>query len=147
MNISFYHLTRLPIERALPQILEKILASNKRAILFFDNEEKLKELDRTLWTLGKNSFLPHATANDPRQDEQPVYLTMTEENPCKAEFIVNLSRIVPKFMSDFDRYMDMFDGNDDAELTAARSRWKQLAAEGHDLTYFQQQENGSWQKK
>ena len=147
MKISFYHLTKAPLERALPQLLDKILSNDKRAILFFDDEDKMLELDKKLWTLGKNSFLPHGTQNDPRKDEQLIYLTMEEENPCNAQFLVNLSGVVPKFMADFDRYMDMFDGNDDAELTAARTRWKQLSAQGHKPVYYQQNENGGWQTK
>ncbi|MFQ5983752.1 MAG: DNA polymerase III subunit chi, partial [Woeseiaceae bacterium] len=39
------------------------------------------------------------------------------------------------------------DGNDAAALAAAREEWRRLKEAGHDLTYWQQAEDGRWQKK
>ena len=33
MQVDFYHLTRLPLERALPQIAEKVVASGARLLV------------------------------------------------------------------------------------------------------------------
>ncbi len=41
----------------------------------------------------------------------------------------------------------LFDGNDAAALAAAREQWRDLKDGDHDLTYWQQDEGGRWQKK
>jgi DNA polymerase III subunit chi len=41
----------------------------------------------------------------------------------------------------------MFDGNDEAAVTAARERWKAYKAAGHKLVYFQQSPAGKREEK
>jgi len=41
----------------------------------------------------------------------------------------------------------MFDGNNEAELTDARVQWKALKDSGATLAYYQQTEEGRWEKK
>ena len=47
----------------------------------------------------------------------------------------------------FDLVCELFDGRDEAAVTAARSRWQSYKDAGHDLTYWQQTERGSWEQK
>jgi len=49
-------------------------------------------------------------------------------------------------MASFTRCVDLFDGNDPAAVEAARERWRQAQAAGHNLTYWQQTQAG-WEKK
>jgi DNA polymerase III subunit chi len=42
--------------------------------------------------------------------------------------------------------LDLFDGNDEAALAAARRRWAAAKAAGHALSYWQQGARG-WEKK
>jgi DNA polymerase-3 subunit chi len=41
----------------------------------------------------------------------------------------------------------MFDGRDDDARAQAREQWKNAKAEGLAVTYWQQNENGRWEKK
>ena len=41
----------------------------------------------------------------------------------------------------------MFDGYDEDALTEARSIWKEVRARGLDATYWQQNDEGRWEKK
>ena len=41
----------------------------------------------------------------------------------------------------------LFDGNDATALAAARILWTDLKEAGHDLTYWQQSDQGRWEKK
>jgi DNA polymerase-3 subunit chi len=41
----------------------------------------------------------------------------------------------------------LFDGRDEAAVAAARADWKRLKAEGHEISYWQQDENHRWQNK
>ena len=42
--------------------------------------------------------------------------------------------------------IEIFDGGDDTAVAAARERWKAYKAAGHDLTYWQQTDDGRWEK-
>jgi DNA polymerase-3 subunit chi len=47
----------------------------------------------------------------------------------------------------FERCAVLFDGNDEAALAAARAQWAGLKDAGHDLTYWQQSDEGRWEKR
>ena len=49
-------------------------------------------------------------------------------------------------LAEFARVCDMFDGNDEAAVAAARERWRAAKAAGHALIYWQQTEAG-WEKR
>ena len=145
-EIGFYHLTTSPLERALPRLLEKILEVNKRAVILCGSEERLDFLNSTLWTLGKLSFIPHGSAKEGFAEDQPIWLTTTDENPNGAEFLILTDGIISPSLGTYERCLDLFDGNDEEAVLNARSRWKEYKAEGHSVTYWKQSEKGAWEK-
>ncbi len=146
-EIWFYHLTRQPLERVLPSLLEKSLERGWRAVVQTANEERLRALDDLLWTYSDESFLAHGTPHDGEPSMQPVYLTSGDENPnaAKIRFFVDGAKVVAQ--DAYDRTILLFDGNDDESLAEARTQWKALKDDGHALAYWQQNENGGWDKK
>lgn len=145
-DISFYHLTISPLERALPQLLGKVLEAHKRAILLCASQERLDFLNTSLWTLGKASFLPHGSAQEGSPDDHPIWLTVEEENPNGATFLVQTDGADSSALSTYERCLDLFDGTDDDAVAAARERWKKYKAAGHTLTYWTQDSSGTWKK-
>ncbi|MBA3813654.1 MAG: DNA polymerase III subunit chi [Alphaproteobacteria bacterium] len=145
-DISFYHLTALPLERALPRLLEKILQAKKRAVILCGTEERLDYLNGTLWTLGKLSFIPHGSAKEGYGEDQPIWLTLKDENPNKAEFLVLTEGTESPSLSTYERCLDLFDGNDEDALIQARKRWKCYKDQGHAMTYWKQTPSGTWEK-
>ncbi len=145
-DIRFYHLTRTPLERALPQLLLKVLESGKRAVLIAANDAELKRLDTLLWTFSTKQIIPHGVKSDGFAADQPVYLSVTEENPNGAEMLVAVGGVRPAFVTSFARCMDMFDGSREEELAAARDRWTHYAVSVPDttLTCWKQDEKGAW---
>src|SRR5690606_35835188 len=83
-EISFYHLTRQPLNKALPRLLEKVLAAGHRAVVLAGSDERVEDLDAALWTYDPDSFLPHGTRILGHAERQPIYLTTEEENPNDA---------------------------------------------------------------
>ncbi len=146
-EIGFYHLTTSPLERALPKLLEKILEANKRAVLMCGSEERLDFLNSTLWTLGKLSFIPHGCAKEGFPEDQPIWLTLKDENPNGSEFLVLTDGVESPSLATYARCLDLFDGNDEEALQNARERWKQYKDAGHTVTYWKQTEKGSWEKQ
>ena len=146
-GIAFYHLTRSPLERALPKLLEKVLASGARAVVMAGSEERVSALDAVLWTYDPASFLPHGCVRHGEPEAQPVWLTDADENPNGATFLVLTDGATSANVAAFERCFELFDGHDEAAVAAARARWTAYGDAGHDLTYWQQTEQGGWEKK
>ena len=146
-DIAFYHLQRSNLEDALPKLLERTLAAGKRALVRAGSTERVEALNAILWTHGKDSWLPHGSAKDSYAEDQPIWLTTDNDNPNGASFIFLTDNIVATDLDQFERCFDLFDGNDDASITAARTRWKELSEAGHELHYWQQNEQGKWVEK
>ena len=48
-EIAFYHLTRTPLDQALPKLLGRVLAGGGRALVLCGSEERVAALDAALW--------------------------------------------------------------------------------------------------
>jgi len=146
-EVSFYHLSREPLAAALPRLLERVLAAGHRAVVLAGSTERVEVLDGALWVYDAASFLPHGTARTGHSEHQPVYLTTDEVNPNGADVLVLVDGGEPRFLADFARCLDMFDGASEDVVAAARERWKRLKDAGHELTYWQQNPGGGWSRK
>jgi DNA polymerase-3 subunit chi len=146
-EVGFYHLTRTPLERALPKLLERVLAGGLRAVVVSGSAERVEALNAALWTYEQLSFLPHGSAKDGQAEEQPIWLTTEDENPNAATVLVLTDGVSTSKVGEFARCLDMFDGRDADAVAAARERWKAMKAAGHSLAYWQQNEAGSWEKR
>ncbi|MGH7032527.1 MAG: DNA polymerase III subunit chi [Stellaceae bacterium] len=145
-EIGFYHLKTTPLERALPRLLERALKESHRAVVLAGSSERIDHLNQVLWTYEDASFLPHGSARDGNAARQPVYLTAEEANPNQAGMLVLIDGADAKDVAAFQRVCDMFDGNDEAAVEAARQRWRAAKAQGHVLTYWEQTPSG-WVKR
>ena len=146
-DIAFYHLTRSPLEAALPKLLEKTLDAGKRAVVVAGSEERVENLNNALWTYSQGSWLPHGSQADGDAADQPIWLTVGDENPNGASFIFLTEGAEPATLDGVERCFDLFDGNDDQSVAAARGRWRSYKEAGHSLTYWQQNERGAWERK
>ena len=146
-EIRFYHLQKQSLDQALPLILEKALEKGHRILVKCANDDQMNELDKALWSYKNTSFLAHGTQTDDLPDQQPIILNCNDDNPNDADLLVLTGGTQSGDLDDFKLCCDMFDGNVDEELSAARSRWKQLSDTDHDITYWQQTDTGGWNKK
>jgi DNA polymerase-3 subunit chi len=144
---SFYHLQRQPLEAALPKLLESVYGAGLRAVVQVSSPERVKDLNKLLWTYDPGGFLPHGTKSDGEAADQPIYLTTANENPNGASVLVLVDGADALDVSAYDRCLYMFDGNDPAALEAARERWRRCAEGTAKMTYWQQSAQGGWQEK
>jgi len=145
-EIGFYHLLATPLERALPRLLERARGQGYRILVRAASSERVEHLNALLWTYDEASFLPHGAAKDGNAAAQPIWLTERDDNPNDATMLVLVDGVEAADLTAFARCADLFDGNDDGAVAAARERWRRAAAAGHALTYWQQSEQG-WEKK
>jgi DNA polymerase-3 subunit chi len=146
-EVSFYHLSTSTLEKALPRLLDKIYSSGHRVLLMAPSEEKVEELNGLLWSFSTRIFLPHGSIKDPLPEEQPIFLTASNDNPNNSDILFMINGVTPSNIDNFNRVVYMFDGADDNELQEARKRWASYKKNNYQLTYFQQTESGGWEKK
>jgi DNA polymerase-3 subunit chi len=146
-EIGFYHLTRTPIERALPRLLEKVLEAGKRAVVRVGSEERVSFLNAALWTYDNASFLPHGSAREGDPDAHPIWLTAGDDNANGAAVLILTDGVEAADITAFERCLELFDGKDETAVQNARSHWKAYQESGCTLTYWQQTERGGWEKK
>ena len=117
MQVDFYHLTRQPLDRVLPQIAEKVLATGARLLIVVEDADERACLDRHLWTYAPDSFLPHACAGGENDGAQPILLAAD------------------------------IDAANGARMTDARRAWKLLKGrEGVQPRYWKQNYAGRWEE-
>ncbi len=145
-DIGFYHLTRSTLEQALPQLLSRTLAAGERAVVVCGGPERVAALDAALWACAEPNWLPHGTPADGDVDLQPIWLDIDDAAPNKARFLFLVDGASSARLEAFARVFDLFDGNDEAAVQAARARWIAAKAAGHALSYWQQGPKG-WAKQ
>jgi DNA polymerase III subunit chi len=147
-EMLFYHLQNQPLERVLPQLLERSVERGWRVVVQAASDERVDALDAHLWTYRDDAFLPHGTARDAEAAAHPIVLTTADHNPNGAtvRFLVD-GVPVPTDAASYERIVLLFDGEDADAVAAARARWGEAKAEGFNVTYWQTDENGRWVKK
>lgn len=144
-EVFFYHLTRQPLDKALPALIEKCLERSWKVVVQAAGPERVSALDDALWTFSDESFLPHAAGPDGA--EETVWLTTTSENPNGAAVRILVDGAEPPDLGPYERALVMFDGHDQDALDAARAQWKTLKSAGHAVTYWKQDTDGRWKKE
>ncbi len=136
-EILFYQLRKQPLEQVLPALLEKSLERGWRVAVQVASEERLEALDSHLWTYREEGFLPHGTDRESEAAVQPILLTLGSDNPNRAEvrFLLD-GAAMPAEVGHYRRI-----------VLAARERWAAAKADGFDVTYWQMDDHGRWQRQ
>lgn len=146
-EILFYHHTERRLEDTLPPLLERSLERGWRVAVEMRDADLMEKLDQHLWTYREDSFLPHGTEAAPSPEAQPVLLTTSPENRNRADVRFLVGGAAAENVDAYQRLVFLFDGLDPDQVEHARGEWKRLKAAGHQLTYWQQNGQGRWEKK
>jgi DNA polymerase-3 subunit chi len=147
-EVLFYHLQDMSLESVLPPLLEKSLERGWKVVVQSTSEERADALDAHLWTYRDDSFLPHATWRVADACDQPIVLAVEESNPNQASvrFLVD-NAALPADSDRYERMVLVFNGDDAEALAAARAAWKDSKSRGFEVTYWQPDERGRWQRR
>ncbi len=146
--VFFYHLTRNPVEQALPQIIARSLSNGWRVAVRGTDRARLEWLDEKLWLGSDEDFLPHGLSGGPHDVDQPVLLTERPGLPNGARCLIAIdgAAVDPAEAAGLDRACLLFDGADPVALEAARGQWRAVVAAGLSAQYWSD-ESGRWEKK
>lgn len=132
-EINFYQVDETIIKSLAPLIL-KVLEEKKKAVIFCKNAAQVAEMDASLWSYGRNKFIPHITNLDKdfEMPRQPVLITDKEENLNKADYLVFLQEPSEKFLAGFSRVFYFYEEGKRAAKIKPTNSYKK--------------ENGKWVK-
>jgi DNA polymerase-3 subunit chi len=144
MQVDFYHLTRAPLDRVLPQIAEKVLAGGGRLLVVSEDAGQRAKLDQLLWSYAPESFLPHAQAGGDEDALQPILIGGAAEAPNGARNVALADGAWRDAALTFDRAFHFFDED---RIVEARAAWRALAErEGVERRYWKQNDAGRWEQ-
>ncbi len=120
-------------------------ATQKKAakVLVCASPEVLKQLSQQLWALAPTEFLPHCLS-DAGQDvltHSPIVLSAelftssAETKSADMQVLLNLGAVLPAGFERFERLLEIV-GQDEADLQAARIRWKHYKDRGYALSRY-----------
>lgn len=148
-RIDFYHLQKQTLDEVLPKLVEKAYGTGAKIKIKVGNEARVEFINSLLWTYNEESFIPHGSKKDGFAKEQPIWLSSEDDNPNQSEmlFLVDGADIELSQIGNFSRIFNIFDGNNEVSLQQARDFWKSLSTTDNEKNYFQQDDNGRWNKK
>lgn len=147
-DVLFYHLTTRSLDEALPGLVERAHGRGWRVVVQAGGRERARHLSRLLWTFRPDAFVPHGCEGEEVDAAaQPVWLTGGEDAPNEPQVRFVVDGAAPPRLDGLERAIFMFDGRDEDAVADARREWKRQKAAGHELTYWQQDEEGRWAKK
>ena len=136
MRADFYHLTRVPLEKVLPSIAERVLASGERLVIVAEDDNILTRIDALLWSYKPESFLPHG-----RGEDQPILLT-ADAGDAAAQNIALIDGQWRDGALTFARAFYFFDSQ---SIDSARTAWRGLADRSEvERHYWKQDDAGRW---
>ncbi len=90
------------------------------------DQDFMKELDDTLWTIQPEAFLPHAIAGENKDDnaKQPILLSTSITQDNQASVLINAGLEIPPELQGFSHIVDFVDAWDEDLKQASRERFK-----------------------
>ena len=144
MELNFYHVMSGNLVPSVVKLLEKVYDSGKKSVFFSPLEDRVKIVDKTLWTFSKSAFIPHGDKSLGFSELQSVYLTSEIENPNQATVLVMTDDFDYKsWNQNFERVIFIFEDDNSAET--AQSMFADLKNQGENVKYWKQSQNG-WEK-
>jgi DNA polymerase IIIc chi subunit len=76
-------------DRLVFEIVDRAYNQHEKVLVFAQNEERANSLDRTLWILKQEAFIPHKIIIGNESDSSlPVAIVTSEINPNDADILI-----------------------------------------------------------
>lgn len=124
------------IAQACQTTLKQYLAGHK-LLVYCSDATRLKAFDTKLWAVEPTAFVPHVMVTDPLAEQTPIWLVSSDLDQALARapadaWLLNLDERCPPALGNTARVLEIV-SEDEEDKTAARARWAQYKAAGHEL--------------
>ena len=112
------------------EIADLAYQGKNRILVFASTSERAVEIDRMLWVLRQESFIPHRIFNPGERIEDvdsdvPVGIVTTEENPIDARVLIADGHCSLDFACGFDTAHEFVDHSSADRTEACRARFRE----------------------
>jgi DNA polymerase-3 subunit chi len=107
-------------------------------VLVLGQMDALKSLSAKLWALSPTEFLPHCLVDASAEVIAHSPIVLSAELPrstAESQVLLNLGAVLPAGFERFERLIELV-GQDEADLQAARTRWKHYKDRGYALSRY-----------
>jgi len=112
-------------DRRLFEIVEEAYGRREKTLIFAGSEERAAEIDRFLWILRQDSFIPHQVFHSREEDVSVlVAIVAAEWNPLRAGILIADGRCSMKFASGFSLVHEFVDRTSRETHAACRDRYR-----------------------
>jgi DNA polymerase-3 subunit chi len=111
------------------QLAEKAWKQGYRIYIHTASLTEAQHLDMLLWTFKQESFVPH---DMDISSSAPIHIGYGEEVAENMEVLINLTEVVPAFITKFKRIADIVDDIEPAR-EAGRIRYRLYKQQGYEL--------------
>jgi DNA polymerase-3 subunit chi len=147
-EILFYHLQRHPLERVLPALIEKSLERGWRVVVQAASESGSRRSTRICGPSATTASCRTEPGARSRPAEQPVLLTVDDTirtaRRCGFSSMARRCRRMPAVIS---ASCSSSTATIPTRSPRRAQRWSEGRAQGFEVTYWQADEHGRWQRK
>ena len=121
----FHDVERSRRERKLFEIVERAYNRQETVLVYTPNELRAGEIDRILWILKQEAFIPHKICNLQEPDPLvPVAIVTEEINPIAAGMLIADGHCSIEFACAFDSVHEFVDRSSPEIQEACRERYR-----------------------
>ncbi len=105
----------------------------RRVLIVAASQAEAQEMDQRLWTFEQNSFVPHALAGGPDQDQEPVLIATGPDNLNQAGVAILLH---PQEPPPYELVILLIPRQEGPELKACRDLYARLRQAGAEVAHI-----------
>jgi DNA polymerase IIIc chi subunit len=121
----FHETSAAAHERQLFEIVEQAYSQRRKVLVFTQDEARASAIDRTLWILKQEAFIPHKIfAVNEADFDVCVAIVSSEMNPISADVLVVDAHCRLDFACEFDSIHEFVDRSSPETHQACRDRFR-----------------------
>lgn len=114
------------------RVAEKARRAGHRVLIHCVDDDRVRHMDRLLWTLWEDSFIPHGRIGRDDSQLNPILIGDGTTDVDEHDILVNLELDVPLFFSRFERLIECVD-HDEAVKASGRERFRYYREHGYAI--------------
>lgn len=132
-----YFIDTLDKNKYIFSLAEQHYKDRIKTVIFTDTKERAEEIDRILWTLKQEAFIPHKIFKYEEPDAlESIAITYQEINPIKAETLIMDTPCSISFALKFNTIYDFVDKSSDESLQKSRERYAKFKEMKYNMHYI-----------
>jgi DNA polymerase IIIc chi subunit len=129
-------------DRRIFEITEEAYGRRENVVIYAGSESRAAEIDRFLWILKQESFIPHGILKGYADSVAvPVSVVTQEWNPCGSAILIADGHCSLEYASGFRIIHEFVDRSSPAKQEACRERFRRYRDKGIPVEYLK---TGAW---